>query len=162
MNGQIIFWQIIAAYVLALIGGMVSVAFRLSHQTLCGLISLAAGTLFGVTLFVLIPEALQMSAWWLVIAAGTTGYFLFLVISKYVHHVCPACAASHFDADASRHFSDIAVALILSLAIHSTTNGLAVGIQQEATATDATKWSLFSEHSKHQVSEYNAHWTILD
>src|SRR3954468_19903709 len=108
MGPSTIFWQIIAAYAFALIGGTISVAFRLSHQALCALISLAAGTLFGVTLFALVPEALQFSPWWTVLIAAATGYVLFFVISKTVHHVCPACAASHFDADATRHFSDIA------------------------------------------------------
>jgi hypothetical protein len=42
--------------------------------------------------------------------------------------VCaPACAASHFEADATRHFSEIATALIVALAIHSTADDLAFG-----------------------------------
>jgi zinc and cadmium transporter len=161
MNGQIILWQIIAAYAFALIGGATSVALRLSHQALCALISLAAGTLFGVTLFVLVPEALEISAWWLVTAAAATGYVLFLVISKYIHHVCPACAASHFDADASRHFSDIAVALVAALAIHSTSDGIALGVGREIHATDAGQWSLFAALIVHKVPEGLALGSLL-
>jgi zinc transporter ZupT len=86
---------------------------------------------------------------------------LFLFISKYVHHVCPACAASHFDADATRHFSEIATALIIALAIHSTTDGLALGIQQEAPSTEATKWSLFSALCIHKVPEGLALGSLL-
>ncbi len=93
--------------------------------------------------------------------AAATGYALFLFISKYVHHVCPACAASHFDADATRHFSEIATALIVALAIHSTTDGLALGIQQEAPSTDATKWSLFSALCIHKVPEGLALGSLL-
>ena len=85
--------------------------------------------------------------------AAATGYALFFFISKYVHHVCPACAASHFDADATRHFSEIATVLIIALAIHSTTDGVALGIQQEAPAAEATKWSLFAALCIHKVPE---------
>lgn len=158
---NVIFWQLIAAYGFALIGGSISVAFRLSHQTLCAMISLAAGTLFGVTLFALIPEALQMSHWWMVIIAAATGYGLFLLISKSVHHVCPACAASHFDADASRHFSDIAVALIAALAIHSTSDGIALGAGREIHGSDAGKWSLFAALCIHKLPEGLALGSLL-
>src|SRR5205814_10393862 len=90
-----------------------------------------------------------------------TGYALFFFISKHVHHVCPACAASHFDADATRHFSDIATALLIALAIHSSTDGLALGIQGEAPATGATKWSLFSALCIHKVPEGLALGSLL-
>jgi zinc transporter ZupT len=96
-----------------------------------------------------------------VLLALITGYALFFFISKRVHHVCPACAASHFDADATRHFSEIANALIIALAIHSTTDGLALGIQGEAPATSAAKWSLFSALCIHKVPEGLALGSLL-
>src|SRR5438094_1830344 len=154
-------WQVFAAYLFALAGGLISASLRLEHKQLCALISFAAGTLLSVTLFAILPESLNYSGAWFVIAAGATGYVLFYLISKYVHHVCPACAASHFDADATRHFSDIATALIVALAIHSTTDGLALGIQQGASATDATKWSLFSALCIHKVPEGLALGSLL-
>jgi zinc transporter ZupT len=153
MEAHIILWQVLAAYAFALAGGTISVVFRLSHKTLCALISLAAGTLFGVTLFALVPEALQFARWWMVLLAAASGYALFLIISKTVHHVCPACAASHFDADASRHFSDIAVALIVALAIHSTSDGIALGIGRGIHATEAGKWTLFAALCIHKIPE---------
>src|ERR1043166_7432910 len=137
-------WQVVSAYVFALAGAAVRTSLRLEHKPLCALISFAAGTLLGVTLFAIVPESLNYSVAWPVIAAAATGYFLFFFISKHVHHVCPACAASHFDVDATRHFSEIATALIVALAIHSATDGLVLGIQQDAPSTNATKWSLFS------------------
>jgi len=161
MNGQIILWQVVAAYVFALAGGGISTSLHLEHKPLCALISFAAGTLLGVTLFAILPEALNESSVWPVVAAAATGYLLFFFISKYVHHVCPACAASHFDADATRHFSEIATALIFALAIHSTTDGLALGIQQEAPSMDATKWSLFSALCIHKVPEGLALGSLL-
>jgi ZIP family zinc transporter/zinc and cadmium transporter len=154
-------WQVVAAYVFALAGGGISTSLHLKHKPLCALISFAAGTLLGVTLFAIFPDSLNDSGVWPVVAAAATGYVLFFFISKYVHHVCPACAASHFDADATRHFSEIASALIVALAIHSTTDGLVLGIQQEAPSMDATKWSLFSALCIHKVPEGLALGSLL-
>src|SRR5438132_12196529 len=127
MNTSVVFTQLITAYVFALGGGLISTTLRLTHKPLCAMISLAAGTLLGVTLFSILPESLTNSGWWPIALAAATGYALFFFVSKYVHHVCPACAASHFDADATRHFSEIASALVVALAIHSTTDGVALG-----------------------------------
>src|SRR5881628_1960502 len=154
-------WQVVAAYVFALAVGAVSTSLRLEHKPLCALISFAAGTLLGVTLFAILPESLGACPWWGVILGLATGYALFFFISKHVHHVCPACAASHFDADATRHFSEIATALMIALAIHSTTDGLALGIQGETPAMDATKWSLFSALCIHKVPEGLALGSLL-
>jgi zinc transporter ZupT len=154
-------WQVVAAYVFALAGGAISTSLHMEHRPLCAMISFAAGTLLGVTLFAILPESLGYSDTWPVVGAAATGYLLFFLISKYVHHVCPACAASHFDADATRHFSEIATALIIALAIHSTTDGLALGIQQEAPSMDATKWSLFSALCIHKVPEGLALGSLL-
>src|SRR5213080_642651 len=154
-------WQVLAAYVFALAGGWVSTSLQLSHKPLCALISFAAGTLLGVTIFAILPESFGACSWWTVLLALATGYALFFFISKHVHHVCPACAASHFDADATRHFSEIATALIVALSIHSATDGLALGIQGEIPATGATKWSLFSALCIHKVPEGLALGSLL-
>jgi zinc transporter ZupT len=146
-------WQVIAAYIFAVAGGSVSASLRLEHKPLCALISFAAGTLLGVTTFAILPESFGVCPWWAVLLALITVYALFFFISKHVHHVCPACAASHFDADATRHFSEIATALIVALAIHSTTDGLALGIQGETPAAGAIRWSLFFALCVHKVPE---------
>ena len=154
-------WQVIAAYIFAVVGGSISASLLLEHKPLCALISFAAGTLLGVTIFAILPESFGACPWWAVLLALITGYALFFFISKHVHHVCPACAASHFDADATRHFSDIANALIVALAIHSTTDGLALGIQGENSATGAAKWSLFSALCIHKIPEGLALGSLL-
>jgi zinc transporter ZupT len=154
-------WQVVTAYVFALAGGSISTSLHLAHKPLCALISFAAGTLLGVTLFAIFPESLGACPWWAVALALATGYLLFFFISKHVHHVCPACAASHFDADAARHFSEIATVLIIALAIHSTTDGLALGIQQESLGPEATTWSLFSALCIHKVPEGLALGSLL-
>jgi zinc and cadmium transporter len=161
MSGNIILWQVSAAYVAALLGGAISVFLRLSHQALCRLISFAAGTLLAVALFAILPETLQNDNWWMVGLAALTGYGLFFLISKYVHHVCPACAASHFDADAARRFSEIAVALIIALAIHSTSDGIALGIGEKTAATEAGDWSLFAALFIHKLPEGLALGSLL-
>src|SRR5213595_380241 len=154
-------WQVIAAYIFALAGGSISASLRLEHKPLCALISFAAGTLLGVTIFAILPESFGACPWWAVLLAVATGYALFFFISKHVHHVCPACAASHFDADATQHFGEIATALIVALAIHSTTDGLVLGIQGETPAMDVTKWSLFSALCIHKVPEGLALGSLL-
>src|SRR5438105_6387391 len=155
------FWQVVAAYAFAVAGGWISTSLQLAHKQLCALISFAAGTLLGVTIFAILPESFGACPWWAVLLALITGYALFFFISKHVHHVCPACAASHFDADASRHFSEIAGALIVALAIHSTTDGLALGIQQKSLGAEATTWSLFSALCIHKVPEGLALGSLL-
>ena len=161
MQSHVILWQIVAAYAFAVCGGAISAALRLSHHALCALISLAAGTLLGVTLFAILPESIEISTWWAAGLAAMSGYLLFFLISKYVHHVCPACAASHFDADASKHFSDIAIALIVALAIHSTSDGVALGIGQKTYASEAAKWSLFVALCVHKLPEGLALGSLL-
>src|SRR5213080_4589776 len=154
-------WQVVAAYVFALVGGWISTSLQLAHRPLCALISFAAGTFLGVTIFAILPESFGACSWWAVFLALATGYALFFFVSKHIHHVCPACAASHFDVDATRHFSEIATALIVALSIHSTTDGLALGIQGETPAMDATKWSLFSALCVHKVPEGLALGSLL-
>ena len=161
MDSKIIFWQLIAAYAFALGGGALSASLRLSHKPLCALISFAAGTLCGVTLFAIIPESLENCTWWAVVVAAATGYTLFFFISKYVHHVCPACAASHFDEDAARRFSQIATALIVALSIHSATDGIALGIGREIHVATAANWSLFLALCIHKFPEGFALGSLL-
>jgi zinc transporter ZupT len=161
LNGQITFWQVVAAYAFAVAGGAISSLLRLTHKPLCALISFAAGTLLGVTLFAILPESLADSGWLPVGLAAASGYALFFFVSQYVHHVCPACAASHFDADATRHFGEIASALVVALAIHSTTDGVALGIGQETQMTTAGRWSLFSALCIHKVPEGLALGSLL-
>jgi zinc transporter ZupT len=158
---MVIFWQIIAAYGFALGGGIVSASFRLSHKPLCALISFAAGTLLGVTFFAILPESLEINRWWMVAIAVATGYALFFFISKFVHHVCPACAASHFDEDAAQRFSQIAMALIIALSIHSATDGIALGIGREIHVATAANWLLFLALCIHKFPEGFALGSLL-
>jgi zinc transporter ZupT len=127
-----IFARATLAFVLALAGGVVSARASVSHQRLCALISLAAGTLLGVTLFSILPESFEAMHWWELAVAVTSGYAVFGLLSRYVFHVCPACAASHFDKTTTQHFGEIAGALVVALAVHSTMDGVAVAAGHEA------------------------------
>src|SRR5512132_2863001 len=89
-------YRLLMAFGLAVAGGAFSTIGPLSHKRLCALISLAAGTLLGVTLFSILPEAAEKTTIPELIVAFASGYVLFSLISRYVFHVCPACAASHF------------------------------------------------------------------
>lgn len=122
------------AFALAVGGGALGASLGSSHERLCALISLGAGTLLGVTLFAILPESLQSLHWWGVLVAVASGYAVFFFISKYLYHVCPACAASHFDEAAAHHFSEIAGAMMLALAIHCTADGLALAAGHQAEA----------------------------
>jgi zinc transporter ZupT len=112
------------AFAVALGGGLLSALLARTHKQLCALISLGAGTLLGVTVFGIGPECWQDLALWQLLLGAASGYALFAVISKYVYHVCPACAASHFDEAATHRFGEIAVAMMIALAIHCTVDGL--------------------------------------
>jgi zinc transporter ZupT len=123
---------VLLAFLLAVAGGAFGAALGTSHKRLCALISLGAGTLLGATLFVILPEGIEALSWWGLLLAVGSGYALFAVISKYVYHVCPACAASHFDESTTHRFSEIAVAMMLALAIHCTADGIALAAGHEA------------------------------
>jgi zinc transporter ZupT len=123
------------AFVLAILGGVMGTSLARSHKRLCALISLGAGTLLGVTAFAIVPEGIRALQWWGVLVALGSGYLLFLIVTKYVYHVCPACAASHFD-EATRHrFSEFAAAMMIALAIHCTADGLALAASHEVHAS---------------------------
>jgi zinc transporter ZupT len=128
---------VILAYLLSVVGGVLGVSLARSHKRLCALISLGAGSLLGVTLFAIIPEGFEALNWWGFILALASGYLLFLLITRYVAHVCPACAASHFDEATRHHFSEFATAMMIALAIHCTADGLALAAGHEAHASHA-------------------------
>jgi zinc transporter ZupT len=127
--------RVCAAFGVALLGGALSGAVGRTHRQLCGLISLGAGTLLGVTVFAIGPECWSTLSWWQFAIGVASGYAVFAVISKFLFHVCPACAASHFDEATTHHFAEIATAMMVALAIHCTVDGLALaaGHQKEAT-----------------------------
>ena len=134
------------AFALAVGGGTLGAVLGTSHKRLCALISLGAGTLLGVTLFAILPEVVVDLHWWELLLALGSGYAVFAVISKYIFHVCPACAASHFDEATTHRFSEIASAMMLALAIHCTVDGLAMsaGNSADGAATESGRAVVYS------------------
>jgi len=126
------FGYVVLAFALAVCGGALGASLGTSHRRLCALISLGAGTLLGVTVFAILPESLEALKWWGVLLAMGSGYAVFAIVSKYIYHVCPACAASHFDEATTHRFSEIASAMMLALAIHCVADGLAIAAGHEA------------------------------
>ncbi len=159
---EIMLTRALPAFLLAVAGGVASVWIGMTHARLCALISFAAGTLMGVTVFALLPESWTVLNGWELIVAFGSGYLTFALISRYVFHVCPACAASHFDEATTHRFQEIASALVIALAIHSTMDGIAltggwhVGHHEHLTGcADAhgLDWSLLVAVCVHKVPE---------
>jgi len=71
MNGQVTLWQVVAAYVFAVAGGSISTSLHLAHKPFCALISFAAGTLLGVTLFAILEVESLLNRRFHVIVATT-------------------------------------------------------------------------------------------
>jgi zinc transporter ZupT len=131
----------LVAFGVAVGGGLLSALLARTHKQLCALISLGAGTLMGVTIFAIGPACWKALAPWQFLLAAASGYALFAIISKYIFHVCPACAASHFDEAATHRFGEIALAMMIALAIHCTVDGLALAAGlQEHTGPAPSQW----------------------
>lgn len=141
------------AFGLAVIGGAISAGVGVSHHRLCGLISLAAGTLLGVTLFAIFPECLHEMPVWEFGVAFLSGYAVFYLISKYVYHVCPACAASHFDEATTHRFGEIAGALVIALGVHSTMDGIALAAGHGHGGHQSTDLTMLLAVCVHKVPE---------
>ena len=138
MSEEFSFGYVALAFGLAVMGGALGASLASSHRRLCALISLGAGTLLGVTVFGILPESHEGLNWWELLLALASGYAVFALVTKYVYHVCPACAASHFDEATAHRFSEIATAMMIALAIHCTVDGLALAAGHEAQETDTS------------------------
>lgn len=145
--------RVVPAFLLAVAGGGIGLMFAVSHERLCRMISLAAGTLLGVTLFSIIPECYESLLWWQFLATLGSGYFVFSLISRYVFHVCPACAASHFDEATTHRFGEIAAVMIIALGLHSTMDGLALAVGIEAGMSSGLDASMLLAICVHKVPE---------
>ncbi len=145
--------RVFLAFALAMFGGLISSMTGVSHARLCRLISFAAGTLLGVTLFSIIPETLSTIPFFRFAAAMFSGYVVFFLISRYLFHVCPACAASHFDEAATHRFSEIASAMIIALGLHSTMDGMALALGKDAEMAGGLSATLLLAVCVHKVPE---------
>ncbi len=136
--------QNVCALASAGLGAVMAVSIGVSHKKLCALISFAAGTLLGASLFHILPESFAHLVWWEILLALGSGYLVFHWISRYVFHVCPACSASHFEEQTPEKFRGIALLLTIGLSVHSTMDGIAVSIGQEMshTLSNSVFWTI--------------------
>jgi zinc transporter, ZIP family len=145
--------RVFLAFALALLGGAISSLTPMTHERLCRLISFAAGTLMGVTLLSIIPESYSALPIWQLVLGLASGYLVFWLISRFVFHVCPACAASHFDEATTHRFSEIAAAMVIALGLHSTMDGLALALGKESNLAGGLDLSLLLAICVHKVPE---------
>jgi len=104
--------------------------------------------------------------WWGLSLAFGSGYGVFHLVTKYIYHVCPACAASHFDEVTTHRFSEIAGGMMIALAIHCTADGIALAAGHETDVTNvpggkALNLSLVVAICVHKVPEGLALGSLL-
>ncbi|MBI4432173.1 MAG: ZIP family metal transporter [Candidatus Omnitrophica bacterium] len=115
--------RLLLAVLMAGAGAFIAVGFkRISHLGLCLLISFAAGALLAVALFDIFPESVALSGLLSALVSFVSGYLLFLIITRFVFHICPACAATHTEVE----FKAVTLPMIVALSIHSFMDGLAI------------------------------------
>lgn len=123
--------QNLIALLSAGLGALLALSVGVSHRHLCALISFAAGTLLATTFLHIVPEAWSALPAVPVLLALVSGYLLFYFISRSLFHVCPACAASHFDDQTAARFRSIALLLIAAFGIHCAMDGIALALGGE-------------------------------
>src|SRR4030067_332233 len=122
----LILFKSFLALISALFGAGSTFIVKMNHKKLCVLISLSAGALLGAAAFTLIPESSEQLSIVELFVSVLSGYLVFLVVSRYYSHVCPACSASHFDERTTKKFSEIFLTLFTALAFHSLLDGIAI------------------------------------
>lgn len=118
--------QNLAAFASAAAGALLVLTLGVSHKQLCAMISFAAGALLAVTCFHLLPEAWGHVPAWEIALALFSGYAVFYLISRYVFHLCPACAASHFEEQSSAKLKSLFIPLVIALTVHNIMDGIAL------------------------------------
>lgn len=114
--------RLVMASLAAGLGALAAVSFKISHKSLCLLISFAAGALLAVAVLHVWPETAELVGAAPAAVSFVTGYLLFWAITRYVFHVCPACSATHTEVN----FKAITAAMVVALSVHSFMDGLAI------------------------------------
>ena len=120
---RLILIRLSLAVFMAGLGSFLAVSFKkISHLGLCMLISFAAGALLAVSLMDIVPETIKLVGWQSGVLSVLSGYAFFFLVTKFVFHICPACAATHTEIN----FKAITIAMLVALSIHSFMDGLAI------------------------------------
>ena len=124
----------VIAILAAALGGLLGMGKkRISHRVLCGLVSIAAGALLGVTVGHILPETTEMLGILPGLASVAVGTLAFAAIGKYVYFLCPACAASAVEHDTG--YLRLGMLLMIAMGIHSTVDGLAIAAGSEVVSS---------------------------
>jgi zinc and cadmium transporter len=115
------------------------------------LVYAAMGVLLAVTFCDILPDAWHLLSWPGFLVGVASGYALFWGVGRYVYHLCPSCAISSFDSEATRRLGQSAILLTIALTIHSIMDGLAV-VVSDRLALAATPGVLFAV-SFHKLPE---------
>jgi len=125
---SIVIARAFAAMFVAAIGAAVAVSVKkLSHFALCAMISVAAGALLAVVVADILPEAFEMVGIIELALGFASGYVLFYLVSKFVYHICPACAATHTE----ERFLTVNYLMIAAISLHSMMDGIGVAVSAQ-------------------------------
>lgn len=135
----------------AALGAFFAVSAAVSHRRLCALISFAAGALIATTFLHIVPEAANFLSSLSIVLALLSGYLLFYMVSRYVFHVCPACAASHFEERTASELKTFLILLVIALGFHIIMDGIAIAIGREL--QDRVDFSILMTVTIHKFPE---------
>lgn len=139
------------AFASAAAGALLVLTLGVSHKQLCAMISFAAGALLAVTFFHILPEAWHSIPLWEIVLAVISGYVVFHLISRYVFHLCPACAASHFEEQTAAKLKSVFIPLGIALTVHSMMDGIAITLGEHM--EEGTGHSIFLTLAVHKFPE---------
>jgi len=92
----------------------------------------SGGVLLGVAFFGLLPELGVELGWMISALLFGAGYFLLLLINRYVYPVCPACSHDHDHKACPTELHGFAGPLIAAAAVHSFLDGWSIATVQLA------------------------------
>ena len=90
------------------------------------LVPFGGGVLVGVALFWVLPEMAEFFRWPAAILWIAGGFFLLLLVDRFVYPVCPACAPVHDHEHCAARLHGFAGPLLAAAALHSALDGWTV------------------------------------
>lgn len=115
--------RVVGATAAAMLGALSSIPAKShNHRLLCALVSFAAGGLLGVSIFHIVPEAVELAGVLPALAYVAVGMALFWAVGRFLYFICPACTATHQE----KGYLSLGLLMIVAMALHSMTDGIAM------------------------------------